>query len=132
MNDTLIYTGKVTITLGKKRATGYNNGTEALFNVFATVLTESSVVDKRPTKFVIDDTKEVAIQRHEIVNTVTARFSGYLTSSVTDANKIELYSESTKYATLELDALQKNILTSVTPQKSALIEWELKVANKEV
>lgn len=134
MENNFIYTGKVTISMGKKRVTSYNKGTTELFRIFAQALISDTLINTRPTTFQIsgyNNSTSVAILRYETVgeDSTTARFLGYLTNKI-NANTIKLMNGTVTYAEVELDEEQKNILSSVTSQKSALIQWDLTVGNR--
>lgn len=138
MHNLFTYTGKVTITLGKTRISGYNKGTTELFRFFADALTGSYLRSAIPNTFKIisesNSSTEVSIQKSLTVGSSgeTAKFSGYLTTSVAKGKSIKLCKDTIVYATLELDEDQKAVLASVTPEKSALIEWELTVGNSMI
>ena len=149
MQNNFAYSGKVSITLGKRRSTTYNKGTNHLFQYFANALIGDEEIHlSSPNRFVIipycaDNRLDSNTNNHRIITIqrktlagggITARLSGYLTNQLhaSDINRyqIQLLFNTTLYATLDLDSEQISILSSVTDEKSALIEWELTVSNK--
>ena len=144
MKNNLIYTGKLTIKLGKRRRRLYNTGYLPLFELFANALLGKEISLPDHFKIVWEDCTEdekitAYIQKRIKVNTITARYSGYLTTKIADNIdfvKIQLCKEvgdeDVIFAEIEVkDNNTLDILKNITTEKSALLEWDLSVGNKE-
>ena len=146
MKSNLIYTGKLSIKLGKKRRKLYNTGHHDLFRLFASAMIGKHDNNSTPDTFLITNSSgekiiTIPIEKTALVdNDVTARYSGYLATAI-DSNltsvKIKLVKSSNQnilldFAEITIDDDNLAILKSITNEKSALLEWDLTVSNKGV